>query len=103
VIESLSGAVSDLGPGDSAFPWRGQAASIQWYSEPSPQNTVDVGDAWLAAAHQAMGANSVGGYVNYVEPGSTGSRYFGANLPRLNAVRQQYDPSGLMYSGIQPV
>jgi hypothetical protein len=55
VIESLSGAVSDLGPGDSAFPWRGQAASIQWYSEPSPQNTVDVGDAWLAAAHQAMG------------------------------------------------
>jgi FAD/FMN-containing dehydrogenase len=50
-----------------------------------------------------MGANSVGGYVNYVEPGSTGSRYFGANLPRLNAVRQQYDPSGLMYSGIQPV
>lgn len=103
VIESLSGAVSDSGPGDSAFPWRGQAASIQWYSEPSPQNTVDVGDAWLAAAHQAMGANSVGGYGNYVEPGSTGSRYFGANLPRLNAVRQQYDPSGLMYSGIQPV
>jgi hypothetical protein len=80
-----------------------QAASIQWYCEPSPPNTVDVGNAWLVAAHQAMGANSVGGYVNYVEPGSTGSRYFGANLPRLNAVRQQYDPSGLMYAGIQPV
>lgn len=103
VIESLSGAVGDLGPGDTAFPWRQQAASIQWYSEPSPPNTVDAGDAWLVAAHQAMGANSVGGYVNYVEPGSTASRYFGANLPRLNAVRQQYDPSGLMYSGIQPV
>jgi FAD/FMN-containing dehydrogenase len=103
VIESLSGAVSDVDPGGTAFPWRQQAASIQWYSEPSPPNPVDVGDAWLVAAHQAMGANSVGGYVNYVEPGSTASRYFGANLPRLNAVRQQYDPSGLMYSGIQPV
>jgi FAD/FMN-containing dehydrogenase len=103
VIESLSGAVGDLGPGNTAFPWRRQAASIQWYSEPSPPNTVDVGDAWLAAAHRAMGANSVGGYVNYVEPGTTASRYFGGNLPRLNAVRQQYDPSGLMYSGIAPV
>jgi len=101
VIESLSGAVSDVGPGDTAFPWRRQAASIQWYSEPS--NTAEVGDTWLAAAHQAMGANSVGGYVNYVEPGSAAPRYFGANLPRLNAVRQQYDPSGLMYSGIRPV
>jgi hypothetical protein len=50
-----------------------------------------------------MGANSVGGYVNYVEPDSTASRYFGGNLSRLNAVRQQYDPSGLMYSGIRPV
>jgi FAD/FMN-containing dehydrogenase len=102
VIESLSGAVSDVDPQATAFPWRRQAASIQWYSEPSPPNPVDVGDRWLVAAHQAMGANSVGGYVNYVEPGSTASRYFGANLQRLNAVRQQYDPSGVMYSGIQP-
>ncbi len=103
VIESLSGAVNDVDPGGTAFPWRRQAASIQWYSEPSPPNTVEVGDAWLVAAHQAMGANSVGGYVNYVELGSTASRYFGGNLSQLNAVRQQYDPGGLMYSGIQPV
>ena len=103
VIESLSGAVTDLGPGDTAFPWRQQAASIQWYSEFSPGTTADVGDTWLAAAHQAMGTNSVGGYVNYVEPGGTAARYFGGNLARLNAVRQQYDPGGLMYSGIPPV
>jgi FAD/FMN-containing dehydrogenase len=102
VIESLSGAVSDVDPRGTAFPWRRQAASIQWYSEPSPPNTVDVGDAWLVAAHQAMGTNSVGGYVNYVEPDTTAARYFGGNLSRLNAARQQYDPSGLMYSGIRP-
>jgi FAD/FMN-containing dehydrogenase len=103
VIESLSGAVSDVDPGDTAFPWRRQAACIQWYSELSPPNTVDVADAWLVKAHEAMGANSVGGYVNYVEPDSTASRYFGGNLSRLNTARQQYDPSGLMYSGIRPV
>ena len=29
------------------------------------------------------------------------SRYFGDNLSRLNAIRQKYDPDGLMYSGIK--
>jgi len=29
-----------------------------------------------------------------------GSQYFGANPERLVAVRQKYDPAGLMYSGM---
>jgi hypothetical protein len=33
-------------------------------------------------------ANSVGGYVNYVEPDSGAARYFGDNLLRLNSIRQ---------------
>ena len=33
VIESLSGSVSDVDSGDTAFPWRRQAASVQWYTE----------------------------------------------------------------------
>jgi hypothetical protein len=102
VVESLSGAVSDVDPRDTAFPWRRQAASIQWYTETPSPNIVDTANAWLATAHETMGANSVGGDVNYVEPDSTAARYFGGNLSRLNAVRQQYDPGGLMYSGIQP-
>jgi FAD/FMN-containing dehydrogenase len=28
------------------------------------------------------------------------SRYFAANLERLAAIRQKYDPGGLMYSGM---
>jgi FAD/FMN-containing dehydrogenase len=101
VVESLSGAVSDLDPGDTAFPWRRQAACIQWYADTPSPNIVDTANAWLATAHETMGANSVGGYVNYVEPDSAPGRYFGGNLSRLNIVRQQYDPGGLMYSGIQ--
>jgi hypothetical protein len=103
IVESLSGAVSDVDPCDTAFPWRRQAASIQWYTEAPSPNIVSAANKWLAEAHAAMGANSVGGYVNYVEPDSTAARYFGGNLSLLNAVRQKYDPHGLMYSGINPV
>jgi hypothetical protein len=100
VVESLSGAVSDVGPGDTAFPWRRQAACVQWYAEtPSPAN-VDSADEWLASAHNAVQANSVGGYVNYVERDTPAARYFGDNLARLKAVRQTYDPRELMDSGM---
>jgi FAD/FMN-containing dehydrogenase len=103
VVESLSGAVNDVDPGDTAFPWRRQAASIQWYTEPPSPNIVDAADNWLAKAHETMGANSIGGYVNYVEANGAPARYFGGNLARLNVVRQKYDPDGLMYSGINPL
>ena len=96
VIESLSGSVSDVDSGDTAFPWRRQAASVQWYTEAA----VESANEWLASAHAAVQAYSVGGYVNYLEPDTPASRYFGDNLARLAAVRQKYDPDGLMYSGM---
>jgi hypothetical protein len=43
---------------------------------------------------------SVGGYVNYLEANTPASRYFGANVSRLSAVRQKYDPGQLMFSGL---
>jgi hypothetical protein len=100
VIESLSGAVSDVDSGDTAFPWRRQAACIQWYAETPAPTTVAAADRWLQSAHDTVQASSVGGYVNYVEPDTAAARYFGGNLKRLTAVRQRYDPDALMYSGI---
>jgi hypothetical protein len=97
VIESLSGAVGDVGPGDTAFPWRRQAACIQWYTEAA---AVEAGSEWVATAHRAVQQNSVGGYVNYLEPDTSAARYFGGNLTRLAAVRQKYDPDQAMYSGL---
>jgi hypothetical protein len=96
VIESLSGAVDDVVPAGSAFPWRRQAASVQWYTEASS----DAASGWLAAAHRTLGSASVGGYVNYPEAGDPLSRYLGPNLERFNTIRQKYDPAGLMRSGI---
>jgi FAD/FMN-containing dehydrogenase len=98
VIESLDGAVSDIASGDTAFPWRHHAACVQWYVETPSQAAVTAADEWVAHAHQAVEANSVGGYVNYVEPGMPAARYFGDNLQRLTAVRQRYDPGAAMYS-----
>jgi FAD/FMN-containing dehydrogenase len=102
VIESLSGAVSDVDPSGTAFPWRRQAACIQWYADTPSPKLVDSATAWLAAAHTTMGVNSVGGYVNYVEPNTGAGRYFAANLARLNAIRRHYDPDAVMHSGIWP-
>ncbi|SBS77085.1 FAD linked oxidase domain protein [uncultured Mycobacterium sp.] len=96
VVESLSGAVDDIDPAGSAFPWRRQAASVQWYTEAAS----DAATSWLSAAHRALGSASVGGYINYPEAGDPLARYLGPNLQRFNTIRQQYDPAGLMRSGI---
>jgi FAD/FMN-containing dehydrogenase len=101
VIDTLSGAVNDVDTDDTAFPWRRQAACVQWYADTPSPAAVDSANKWLATAHEAVQTNSVGGYVNYVEPDSTASRYFGGNLARLNSIRQKYDPDGLMYSGMK--
>jgi hypothetical protein len=100
VIESLSGAVSDVDPEESAFPWRRHAACVQWYTETPTADVVDSANAWLQSAHNAVQANSVGGYINYIEPDTPAVRYLSGNLTRLAALRQEYDPGGLMYSGL---
>jgi hypothetical protein len=101
VIESLSGAVGDVDVDATAFPWRRQAACVQWYTETPTPAATDPANQWLASAHEAVQAHSVGGYVNYVEPDTAASRYFGDNLVRLNTIREKYDPDGLMYSGVK--
>jgi FAD/FMN-containing dehydrogenase len=100
VIESLGGAVNDVDPGGSAFPWRRQAACIQWYTEPTSPASVDAANDWLASAHDAVRAQSVGGYVNYVEAGVPAARYFADNLARLAVIQQKYDPHSSMYSSV---
>jgi FAD/FMN-containing dehydrogenase len=100
VIESLDGAITDTAPDATAFPWRRQAACVQWYTEPPSPAAVESAAGWLRDAHQAVHAASVGGYVNYVEAGMPAARYFEHNLDRLNTIRSHYDPSGLIYSAL---
>ncbi|WP_165827957.1 FAD-dependent oxidoreductase [Mycobacterium colombiense] len=99
LIDPLGGAVTDVAPGDTAFPWRTQSAVVQWYVEPAA-NQVSAASTWVSAAHQAVQQFSVGGYVNYLEANTAPSRYYGQNLSRLTTVRQKYDPNRLMFSGL---
>lgn len=97
IMHALDGALADVASGATAFPWRRQYALVQWYVE-----TGDVAAAtnWLNTAHQAVQPYSVGGYVNYIEANQPAARYFSSNLSRLTAVRQKYDPSRIMFSGL---
>lgn len=99
IVDTLSGAVGDVEPAGSAFPWRRHAAVAQWYVENGSGQT-STASTWVATAHTTVQQVSAGGYVNYLEPNTPASRYFGSNLARLTSVRQQYDPNGLMYSGL---
>ncbi len=98
IMHALDGALADVAPAATAFPWRRQYALVQWYVETSGSPAAAAG--WLNAAHQAVQPYSVGGYVNYLEANQPASRYFGSNLSRLTAVRQKYDPGRIMFSGL---
>ncbi|WP_260861231.1 BBE domain-containing protein [Mycobacterium simulans] len=100
LIDSLGGAVGDVDPADSAFPWRRQSAVVQWYVNTPSSGQAATASKWLSGAHQAVQQFSVGGYVNYLETNTAASRYFGTNLSRLTTVRQKYDPGQLMFSGL---
>jgi hypothetical protein len=97
-MHALDGALADVAPGASAFPWRRQGSVVQWYVETAGSPAAATG--WLHTAHQAVRQYSVGGYVNYLEANDPPSRYFGTNLGRLSAVRQRYDPGRVMFSGL---
>jgi FAD/FMN-containing dehydrogenase len=98
IMHALDGALASVAPTATAYPWRQQAALVQWYVETS--GSPSAATSWLSTAHQAVQPYSVGGYVNYIEAGQPPSRYFGANLSRLSAVRQKYDPGRIMFSGL---
>jgi hypothetical protein len=98
IMHALDGALASVAPGATAFPWRRQSSLIQWYVETS--GSPSAATSWLNTAHQAVQPYSVGGYVNYLEANQPASRYFGANLPQLTTVRQKYDPSRIMFSGL---
>ena len=98
IMHALDGALATVAPGATAFPWRQQSALVQWYVETS--GSPAAATSWINTAHQAVAPYSVGGYVNYLEANQPASRYFGANLSRLTATRQKYDPGRIMFSGL---
>lgn len=97
IIDPLTGAVSSLAASATAFPWRNHVASIQWYVGGSGYSSAS---RWISQAHTAVRSYSSGGYVNYLEAGTSMSRYLGGNYSRWRSVRAAYDPSGVIAAPI---
>jgi FAD/FMN-containing dehydrogenase len=101
IVDPLDGAVHDGSLQDASFPWRQAVASLQWYvglpSAPS-RAVIHSGRAFVRQGHEAVAPASVGGYVNYVEPGRPLEQYYGTSWARLVQVNRTYDPDGFFSS-----
>ncbi|GAB2540634.1 FAD-dependent oxidoreductase [Nocardia heshunensis] len=95
-LNTLDGAVRDKSSAATAYPWRNHAAMVEWGAyEPIPHSAaLD----YLADAHAALTPESVGAYVNYLEPGDPVSRYYGTNHTRFAALRNRVDPDSRIHT-----
>jgi len=96
LIDSLGGAVDDVGESDTAFGHRGALATVQYTA------TFDSGPATPATSYVRGFRDAMvptwgsGAYVNYADASLPHylRAYFGANAARLTQVRGEYDPHG---------
>ena len=98
ILDPLGGAVAE---GAGAFPWRQAAGIAQWYvGLPLAPSAAAVASAydWIRGGHAAFGRGSLGGYVNYLEPGRRLSAYYGAGFGRLRRIKSAVDPDDFFHS-----
>ncbi len=103
-FDALGGAVAAIAPAATAFVHRRALASVQFTATWTPMTgsagavSPDPFDAYVRGQRSAlMRWTGAAAYVNYADPAirDYGSAYWGANYPRLRAVKKQYDPAGL--------
>src|SRR5260370_36334149 len=102
-LDALGGSINRVSPSATAFVHRDAAFLAQYitkWSASSTGNSVGISRqlAWLREYHRTMRPYASGqAYQNYVDPDLTDWQraYYGANYPRLQAVKATYDPAGL--------
>ncbi|HLR86025.1 MAG TPA: FAD-binding oxidoreductase, partial [Nocardioidaceae bacterium] len=100
ILDPLDGRAGAREPASSAYPWRNALASLQWYvalPEPTRRAVVD-GRSWIRRGHRAVEKRSVGGYVNYLEPGHRMRRYYGKHWKRVRQIAREHDPQKAFHS-----
>ena len=100
-LDALGGSINRVGADATAFVHRDGLFIAQynatWPSNAST-NVVQSNTDGVNALYAAMRPFASGyAYQNYIDPGLVDWQhaYYGANLPRLMAVRDRYDPNGL--------
>jgi FAD/FMN-containing dehydrogenase len=96
-MDALGGKVASLAPDATAFPHRAALYSVQY------TGTFDDGrdpapiDAYVRGFRAAMTPHwGDHAYVNYADGSLSdpGTAYYGDNLPKLQAIKKKYDPTG---------
>ncbi len=94
VLEHLGGAIGRIPSDATAFPHRGAkygiVSALKWSGEAKASDL-----ARQDALHQALRPHALGTYANYLSESDAVAAY-GANLPKLRALKQQLDPNGLL-------
>ena len=101
MCDGYGGKIADVAAADTAFPRRaGTQFCIQYYSSWSraaytPAHLASVAKVYAAMRPFVPGAS----YVNYcdLDLPDYANAYWGDHLPRLMAVKQQYDPDNLFH------
>jgi FAD/FMN-containing dehydrogenase len=92
------GAYNRVAPDATAFPHRRASAVVQLISSWRAGSSADASLRWLGEttgiARKNIGTEA---YANYVESDFANwqSAYYGANYPRLQRVKREYDPDRL--------
>ena len=95
------GAINRLAPDETAFVHRRNdwlfTLEIGW-TEAEDAAAVERALAWQANVYGEISRRTAGGaYQNFVDPSldAAADAYYGANLPRLRAIKAKYDPDNL--------
>ena len=100
-FDALGGAVNRVKPGATAFVHRDALFSAQYttdWANGAASAGISNQYTWLGKYWSSMRAHASGqAYQNYVDPALPNwqQAYYGANLARLQAVKQKYDPTRL--------
>ncbi len=103
LLDASGGAVNRVPADATAYVHRNDLCSLQYYAAwPTDADSAvqRANRAWLSAFHRAMRPFVSGyAYQNYIDPQLRDWQhaYYGANLPRLVAVKRRYDPDDFFH------
>ena len=103
VFDGYGGAINQMAASETAFVHRSAVAcaqySITYASTPPSQSATSAASAWLQHLHNVFEPTTQGSYQNYIDPTLVDwqQAYYGANLPRLQQVKREFDPDDVFH------
>jgi FAD binding domain/Berberine and berberine like len=100
IFEAYGGSINRVGETETAFPHRGTLFCLQYFLQWTSSSSTNRNMAAVRAVYGAMRPFLPGdSYVNYIDADlqDYARSYYGVNLSRLQAVKQQYDPDNFFH------